>query len=112
MSVVGSVLLIFLQTTQVDQLIDRLASNSPDVRATASQAIVELGEKAIPALRTHFNHRDPEVRSRVRTLLLRLEWEPTFNPSTLAHLEWLPQVLKDGRLEFPLGKRPPPRLTA
>lgn len=51
-----------------EELVRRLGDADFRVRESASQALVRLGHKALPALETGMQHPDPEIRRRCREL--------------------------------------------
>jgi tetratricopeptide (TPR) repeat protein len=55
-------------------LIERLGHPSAPVRDAALEALVALGEKAVPALEQARDHPDAETRWRVREALHRIRW--------------------------------------
>ncbi len=60
----------------IDDLIADLGAESWQVRTEATEALVDVGEVAIPRLRTVVEHPDPEVRRRVQEILRVLTEEP------------------------------------
>ncbi len=63
------------QDQDIPKLIERLGDPSGPVRAQALDALVALGDKAVPALKQAEKHRDPEVRWRAAEALRRLHWQ-------------------------------------
>lgn len=56
-------------------LVPRLGDPSCATRDQALEALVALGEKAVPALQKAADSTDPEVRWRARTALRRIHWQ-------------------------------------
>lgn len=80
-------------------LIERLGDSDARVRDQALEALVALGEKALPELRQAEKHRDPEVRWRARAALHRIHWGIT------AALAARIGDLMDGFERRPVGQR-------
>ncbi|HUT32226.1 MAG TPA: HEAT repeat domain-containing protein [Planctomycetota bacterium] len=57
------------------KLIERLGDTSCAARDEAFEALVALGEKAVPALQKAEKHPDAEVRLRAATALHRIHWQ-------------------------------------
>jgi tetratricopeptide (TPR) repeat protein len=57
------------------KLVERLGDPGCAVRDQASEALVALGDKAVPALQKAEKHADAEVRLRARAALHRIKWQ-------------------------------------
>jgi hypothetical protein len=58
---------------QVQKMIDSLADDDPAIREAASQGLEKLGREALPKLKENADSENPEIRSRVRTLIRHAE---------------------------------------
>jgi hypothetical protein len=58
---------------QVQKMIDSLADDDPAIREAASNGLEKLGREALPQLKENADSENPEIRSRVRTLIRHAE---------------------------------------
>jgi hypothetical protein len=58
---------------RIEGLIEKLGDNDYKAREEATEALLEIGDFAIPLLKKVLEHKDPEVRWRARTILEELE---------------------------------------
>ncbi|MBI3855470.1 MAG: HEAT repeat domain-containing protein [Planctomycetes bacterium] len=65
------------------RLIDRLGDEDPPVREAAMQALVALGNDALPLLRPAADHPDAEIRTRVSLLLRQIDQAAYFKSLAL-----------------------------
>jgi hypothetical protein len=65
--------------TDAHALVARLGSTRFSEREAAMKVLEELGKEAVPALLAARHSSDPEVRTRVESLLGRLEWNTAFS---------------------------------
>ena len=68
----------------VSNLVRKLGSDEFETRNAAESKLVELGEKAKPALREALTSKDSEVSARARSALERIEWDE--------HIKSLPKI--------------------
>jgi len=56
---------------RIAELIEQMGDDRYAVREAAQEKLVALGPESVPALQRHRNHKDPEVRLRVREIIKR-----------------------------------------
>ena len=77
-------LVLLLAQGSAELLVEQLASDDVEVRVEAEARLLELGSKALPALRAALRHRDSEVGIRARACLERLEVRIDLTPALIA----------------------------
>src|SRR5437763_1172528 len=83
----------------VEQLIERLADKTFQVREDAARAIEKLGPEALPVLRKAKDHPDPEVRRRIENWIPRFETAAFIAPSRVS-LDLTDRTLRDALREL------------
>jgi hypothetical protein len=95
---VSLALLVFLGQASAaptpEQLVGQLGAKKFAEREAASKGLEELGKKALPALQAARNHADLEVRTRVASLLDKIEGSLLTQP-TMIELDFVDQPLTE-----------------
>jgi hypothetical protein len=73
-----SLLLFAVQDDPVQKLINDLKSEAVETRAVAEQKLLEIGEKAVPALEKALGDADNEMASRIKGILKQLKQSVVF----------------------------------
>ncbi|MBI4612975.1 MAG: HEAT repeat domain-containing protein [Planctomycetes bacterium] len=82
------------QAQRIARLIEELGDESWEVRQEATEALVEIGDAAQPALLAARDHKDPEVQRRAQEILRILTEEPKKHLQEVLASR-LPQTLRD-----------------